>query len=310
MKKFIVCLFVIIPLSLFSQSPVFPVSNAKWGVNQNRFNQGWFQDDRIGPDTVISGIAYQTIIERIDLSGPYNVIGITKTTNDKKVYSRLIFKSCHTGSSDTINYLLYDFNLKENDFFYMHVSGQTDSFRFKVTHIDSVSLNTSKHRRMHLLPWDTIVGKSKCEYWGAKMDTSFYWIEEVGSTFGPLYNSIFSSSNQNDSVVISCFEKDNILEIGDNQCSSLLAVPVLDHKLLKLYPNPVSDYLVVELPGDDTQIQVEIYTIQGRLTYKKTTNLSSLHVGNEYFESGVNVVMLYDAKGGLIRVERIVCIKQ
>ena len=308
MKKFLLLLYLL-PVSLFAQFNYFPSDSAKWCFVITESGSSNLQEIKIGSNIVYKGNTYKRLIQRTVNAVNYDTVGMIRNGDGKKVYGRVVAKSCHADLSDTCEYLLYDFNLKKGDFFNAHLYYASRYFRFKVCNVDSIMLNTAKHLRIQLIPWDTLTDNTTRVCWGNIMDTAFYWIEGVGSSFGPLYSKIQPYVDVADSTYITCYQYKDILEIGDVECSSLLSVKNYDASKINVFPNPAADYITIETASNTSRYIAEIYSSQGVLVKRSMFFENSHQLSISDLQNGVYFVKLIDDKGNEMLVKRVICLK-
>ncbi|MEI7594167.1 MAG: T9SS type A sorting domain-containing protein [Bacteroidota bacterium] len=308
MKTALLLLIILFPISIWGQTYCFPTNNSHWGVNFEANNSAQFQETVIGEDSIANGHTYKKLLNKDNATNKYTTAGLIRNGEDKKVYAQIISKTCHGDLSDSAEYLLYDFSLNIGDYFDAHMFTVQKTFRFKVAKKDSIDLNTKKHLRLQLTPFDT-VGSDTNQYWGNKMDNSFYWIEGVGSSFGPLYNNMPLYSSIEDSSYIVCFQTNDTLEIGDDLCSFLLPTNSIQSNEANIYPNPTNNIINISLENNHIPCSIEIYNLQGVLKYIYQATTLQTQISNSELENGINIIKIVDSKSNYIGIKRVICIK-
>lgn len=184
--KFAIILVVIIAChSAFSQKafPSFedhPEWNVQRSVEPSMPGPISIMSYHLEKDTVINQKTYSPV-SRIwldELKKSYQQIGFVRTVS-KKVF----FKESAQGKE----YLLYDFGLKKGDKAYCAFR-ETDSAKYEVLKVDSITLSGVKRLRMKVFPEDYGEG------W------SIYWIEGLGSLLNPFYYEIYGIGGAMDEV--------------------------------------------------------------------------------------------------------------
>ena len=97
------------------------------------------------------------------------------------------------------------------------------------------------------------------------------------------------------------------VHVAIDTCYTFVDVPIIDEKTIKLYPNPVSDYLNISIEGQfQENLFLEIYGINGALLYEKEINSNNERVSIGRFESGLYTYVVYSRKGILKRGKLVV----
>ncbi len=135
-----------------------------------------------------------------------------------------------------------------------------------------------------------------------KLNLSYHQVEGITSTNGLHYyisNEAFSKS------IINIPQKLQTLDLSNYLSDYLLQATVTDlekHPLtpLKIYPNPASNYLKINLQGANA---VRIYSIEGILIYQSAFN-DETTIDVTRFKQGIYVVRLNNQKAQLVQISR------
>jgi hypothetical protein len=255
----------------------FPDSNAVWSV----FNQKYF----VSGDSTLNMLNYKKYFFSSDsipllTNGAFFAL-VREDTLAKRVWAIL---------KDSANEkLLYDFSLEVNDtttvfpasnFFYV-----PDGIKIIVEQSDSVLIDGQYRKRLKII--------------GADQNTYLpeYWIEGIGSTFGP-FNSGFVGFIIFDAPypVLICFEQDGQLlyhDLNFPDCYEPLPVGINEEEriaVLNVFPNPVNNVLFIQ--GSDIS-RVELFDITGKMLKECACRELDLH----NIDTGVYIVRVTDSHG-------------
>jgi hypothetical protein len=195
-KSIIIIMIIISSSNCYSQ---FLNNNAIWTVQQESFGE-WISERyfniRISKDTVIDDISWKLFDTKF-------VVAALREENNR-VYYRVLRHRRSLDSYDLKEHLLYDFNLKDGDSIFIQLREPSDHnlFLWYVQEIDSVEIAGSLKKRI-LLTYP----------YGVQQ----YWIEDVGSSYGPLYFDFISGLEVE--FNLHCFRIDNLELYGD--CSNV-----------------------------------------------------------------------------------------
>lgn len=238
----------------------FPDSNAIWSESGGRFeccpnttfNEAYFYF--LEKDSTVNGKQYKIVLKTGNLrqtgwndsystySNGYSGL-LRQDSINKKVYYIL--------RSDTIENLLYDFNLKEGDTLPKTIINNGNNY---VKKIDSVLIDTVYHKRYAI----------------AYGDTSFvsyvYLIEGIGNSFG-LFGYLLPPFES--STSLQCFMKNNKKVYPDTsgRCDLTVSIKEVNKKkfAFSVYPNPAETYLTIEVNKEQEEtISYSIKDILGR----------------------------------------------
>jgi hypothetical protein len=258
----------------------FPDSNCVWSVEKEKH--------LIKGDSVFNAKTYKkyywttdTTLTSINL----NFVGLVRQDIiNKKIYA--------IEKTQTVETLLYDFNLNLNDT--LSVEPIYSIFyqsprRIKVTAIDSVIIN-GQYRKRFTIASNRPFGPSITET----------WIEGIGSSFGPLCPGLADPP-----IICPCFptllcQKVNnqtiYVEIVNNSCYKTICTGVginniaVDNKIL-IFPNPTNCFAKIELP--EKIMEIKIYDSKSQL------------INNIQFDSENKLIDLTKVKDGIYFIKII-----
>jgi len=130
------------------------------------------------------------------------------------------------------------------------------------------------------------------------------WIEGIGSTNGLVpfgYNYDFYST-------MSCFsENNNVTYFNDfNQCDPpILFIDKFNLNHIILYPNPVINKSILQLPIEAEIDQIKIYTISGQLIKTKNISSNNYIINSMDYENGLYFYQVY-SKGLHIKTDKFI----
>ena len=265
-KSIIIIMIIISSSNCYSQ---FLNDNAIWTVQQNSFGE-WpsenFFDIRITKDTVIDDISWKLFDTR-------SVVATLREENNR-VYYRVIRHDYSTDAYDEKEHLLYDFNLEAGDSLYIQIREPSEHnlFFWHVQEVDSVEVAGSLKKRM-LLTYP----------YGVQQ----YWIEDVGSSYGPLY---FHFMTRHEVVFnLHCFRINNLKLYGE--CSYVSSII---EKTINEYPFRYNGILKsITLNSSILQSgTINIYTMSGtKILSKKIIDTNVVDV--KHIKSGFYIIEIY-----------------
>lgn len=191
------------------------------------------------------------LIGLLDQSLLTKKVGFTRLTTDSEGFPVCL----DTGNGNPFplgeTVLLYDFDLEPGD---------TVAWRSEpniVLFTDSIQINDGSWRRtVHFKP-----------------DSSYYWIEGIGSNLG-LLNSRANLNMTDVSCALHCFRQNNVLKYNTVDaafCDSVIvgiSEPPLD-ALVRLYPNPTTGNVLLEIPTGATPAWLRLFDAQGKLLHTR-----------------------------------------
>lgn len=301
MKKVLLCFCV----SLLTQEILaqdyhpFPEEQAVWHIATwddgcpipfpCQFNEYYFNGD-----TVLDTYLYHKLYYRFEFQGnvsTYSLEGMIRQDSlQKKVYYFPL-----TGIHE---YLLYDFNLTEGEWYpltYNHgLAEGGDSFL--VYKIDSILLNDGYRKRYRLLP---------PVYSGDTVSV----IEGIGATSG-LFNGIYHYLGWEHYSLLLCFQE-NAQTVydpyGDEYCT-ILSIDDISSENLKvtIVPNPVKKGQQLKITSESNQVvRIEIRDLLGSVLKEKTDETSEFKIDTDCLPKGILVIRIF-LKNETILIRKII----
>ena len=215
-----------------------------------------------GEDVDIAGMLYHTVYEE----GNGALLGAYRTEDNQVFYCRW------TGSEYESEYLLYDYDLEEGDFF-----NDMDDHPMQV---ESVSFIADENGMLRKRIDFSFIGLE---------DEHEYWIEGIGSNKGFVNACNYTPTNEGAIFHLLCYHVGENLVYVDpdyNQCD-IDDIDDLDlNGDLYLYPNPANTFVAVSNGADMAIEKVEIVDLLGRTVLSTDAvdaiNVSTLPEG-QYF---------------------------
>ena len=284
-------LLMLLPLVGVGQTSVYhpmPESDAVWSVYQaigtpdpNWCTVIYNYPIVISGDTTIQSNVYKRLETPyyLDSSVGNNCQGISAPVYHgafrQDIPNKQVF---YVGQSDTVETLLYDFNLQVGD-----------------TIVGSLSLLPVDHI---ITSMDSVlVGNSFRKRWTIN-ETPFYSIiEGVGSTFGllPSFGGFFTHEPY---FEVTCFQEGGTMMYPESPTSCLTITDVATEPQkasLHLYPNPTTSTINIQLPENNGKAtRTRIYDMTGRLVHQQPFN-PNMDVG--YLDRGTYIVVVKTEDG-------------
>lgn len=202
--------------------------------------------------------------------------GLREDTLARKVY--------YMAPSQTVEQLLYDFNLQVGDTVtgvLRALNGPPD----QVTVIDSVLVGSSYRKRWHINPL-----------------YNMFIIEGLGSTYG-LFEASPGYVTDYPSYTLLCFSQDNQVQYPGFAVSCMLINGTTDPELsqvsVSVYPNPAAGAFTVDLQKAGMIKTARLYDVNGKLLREQLLNGQHL-LHFDALENGLYLLVLSDASGNRI----------
>lgn len=210
----------------------------------------------INGDTVLNSLSYHKLYRGntnlSDSTGSY--YGAFRESGQKIYYRGQNNLSISSSYSDTVEYLLYDFNLGVGDsVLILNCSFPSDSGYLYVQSIDSVLLNGFYYQR-----WN----------FSSYFSTNPQWIEGIGSMSGFFPYNSYSCPIQWDNE-LACFHENNediIFNIfGASSCQTVGLSNLSAYNDFKLFPNPCNGNFSISLGSGKSNSTITVYDIMGKI---------------------------------------------
>ena len=280
MKTFILSLFIMILGINLTAQEIFPstADNPEWIVCTRLSTYPvikTFETISYDYDTVISQKLYHKVIASDSLTS--NLIGFVRTSNNRVFLNK-------SGK----DYLLYDFSLKTGDSVFcgynLMTSNHPDTIKMKVMQVDSVECNLIKHKRITLNynPFSDYLPQ-------------IIWIEGVGSLIHPLYPLLSLDIPGSISEIVSLKEND----VTIFQSSSYTSVNYQKKNELIVFPNPCSEYVILQNIPNGEPIHVYLIDLKGnvlinKMIFSNRIDLSQIKKGIYLINVKTNTINRYE----------------
>lgn len=281
MKRFILIVFILIPISSFCQEqfPIFSEDNF-WKIS-HQGSEGWQHGGsaQILGDTIIDDRLYK-IIGKNQYSEPFG-FGYDQ---DNKTYFRPI------NWEYSFDLILYDFNLEVGDTFYMPFLflpiPDSTYIQSVVLDIDSVQLNDGSFRKRYDFG---VLDLSYVEYLNCSMG-NWTWIDGIGNNIHPVY------------PIWQCFEGgpsfDCYIYQGEELYGECLYSPnfEIQNSPILISPNPTSNKVSIQDPNNEVQF-VELFDING---YRVLSREKTEQINLNEFPDGIYVLKIQVKNGSMV----------
>ncbi len=286
MKKYLFAL--VLSTSIFAPLPAqnfpFPTSDAEWittwasgCIGGSHIYNVW--RDYIGGDTVIQQKLYKKIYHRrecylvtqgnhcdysytnYDIEG--YPIGALRVENQRVYFQKFAGSSpsLHTELMPAgIDVLLYDYGWQVGDTLFAPLNNGSAN-NFKVTEISTLPSGRKQFKLINI----SFIGFQRLI------------TEGVGSTVGLFGNY----ANPFNSAVECCFNHNGSVVQTSEYCSFcgyVSVTPSPSDIQLKVYPNPASDQLFIEMPDNTKALELKFYNLQGQCLYEDLNFLGQTQV--------------------------------
>jgi hypothetical protein len=298
MKKNLLLLLSAVAFSAIAQTSIyhpFPENNATWNYNLtgNCFVGSMNEKYSItfSGDTIINNQTYHQLhtpfIESFSTGTCANLPtgykgAIRQDVPLKKVYFIPV--------NDTLEYLLYDFNLSVGD----TLTGYTQyllGYRDIIVGMDSVLVGNTYHKR-----------------WKTNDPYNIYMIEGIGSTYGLIERSPGTMTDMAD-YSLTCFQSSiqGVYPDSLTACQVISSVPENNDNsnVLSVFPNPSKGSFTIDFENASTQ-EIRITDMTGKLIlHQATLNQSQIKVSD--LKSGTYILTVMDKEGNLTNKKIISC---
>lgn len=169
----VISIFALTFLQVEKTNAQFLNKNALWTMRSTTFGDAPienYEDTHILKDSVINGVNYSLFEYRNTLSAVRE--------DDDKVFFKVLKHNFSDAGFDTLEHVLYDFSLNVGDSIQLELPSYSVFYKDKwvVMEVDSIFVG-NKFKKRILLEVPESYGPGNVQY----------WIEDIGSTFGPLY---------------------------------------------------------------------------------------------------------------------------
>lgn len=260
------------PFEAYSQ---FLNKNATWTMRDVLFAEDPIENyevTQILKDSVINGINYSLFEFRQTFSA------IREDSN--KVFYKVLKHNFPNAGFDTLEHVLYDFRLNEGDSILLELPSYSKYYKNKwvVREVDSI-LVVNKLKKRILLEIPDSYGPGNVQY----------WIEDIGSTFGPLY---FTGISEHEwEIELFCYRLNNEKLYG--KCKTVGLNNLRSENEISVHFNSISKQIKIGSPTKEN-CTLTIYSLAGIKILKtiissnEYTNLNNLSKGLFIFEVETN----------------------
>jgi hypothetical protein len=290
----LILFFIFISMAAQSQTSVyhpFPDSNGVWNIETSSqcsvaTATREFFSYVIDGDTLVNTHSYHklTVPYLIDSSGcwPFYSAGsiwryegaFRQDIANKKVY--------FLSATDTIEKLLYDFNLHVGDTIRSYLTANWCDGDSIISAEDSIFINGNYRKR-----WAV----------NLMLPTPNYIIEGIGFTGGPMTplcnwfegGYVLTCFIQNNTVLYSNPDYPTECDVIDNLYSLMI------QKEISIYPNPFKETARINLNEGD--VELNIYNLYGINVYRKRLDSNSIILSREEFSPGIYYIIVNNRNG-------------
>jgi hypothetical protein len=284
MKKIIILFLTIFAANHVStgQTFHFPDSNAIWSV----WNEKYF----VSGDSIYNSTLYKKYYFSHDsipsLTNSIFIALLREDTTAKRVYA-IRKDSIHER-------IIYDFSLADNDtltvFPFSFFPYETSGIRIRVEQHDSILIGGQYRKRLKVI--------------GLDQNTNIpeYWIEGIGSTFGP-FNGGLTGHVVFDITYpfLLCFEQDSTL-LYDNPSYSYCYGPypygIFENQIINditIYPNPAQN--LISIASDSEIHDCRLFSSNGRVVLYSDISTSKYSIDISMYPNGIYMLYIETDKG-------------
>lgn len=246
MKKVIAFIFLAFSfVNTNAQYPPFINEGSTW----HTLVYGWGVQEyyhHINGDSLINNQTYKKLNVRQSINGPdFFTSLIRENTDEQRVY-------VYYGLTES---LLYDFSLQVGDT--VTVSALGYPTLITITSVESVMVNGMPRKKLNFE-----------DGWN-----SAYWIEGMGSNYGPMDAAIGSVADY--SPTLTCYYQGNDLAwsnpLNVEACSAELAIGELAVVQMEVMPNPFYNEVSIQTTGvaTDRNFEIRLCDAEGRLIHSE-----------------------------------------
>ena len=301
MKKLLLLIATLFTLTAKAQTSVyhpFPDSNAMWNINFYVWSGVCEWEQRysyvFSGDTLINSTSYHKLwtpavetVFNFSTCLPFNNPGykgcIRQDTSLRKVFI--------IPPSDTVEQLLYDFNLQVNDSlkgFLVH-----SGYGPVIINIDSILIN-GNYRNRWTWQWD--FGDTACI------------IEGIGSTLGLLEDAMQNFDAPSTDMI--CFHQNGqtIYPNSISQCNLIDKVKNISkqNSTVNISPNPFHSSVLVQVSSEFANAKLNIYNSVGLLVWdERISNQNIIVLNRNELHNGIYFLQLINASGQMINEKLI-----
>lgn len=278
--KYLFVIFLLIQLFPKTGLSQFLNKNATWFLNHYVGGDGnyfWHSEIKIEKDSIVNNINYSIFKEKYGFT-------YALREDSARVYSKVLKHDWLGDIYDTLEHVLYDFNLLPGDSIQLYIPTHfLNQYKWAVLEVDSIPVGFELKKRI-LLRNANEHSDSVYSRWSYGLQ---YWIQDIGSTYGPLY---FTGITGGEYSVELCSYKINattlygdsciLLENNENQVGNNFQFNINQNtKILEICINKQEEF------------NLNIYSITGILLYvQQDFNNSKLNLA--HLKPGIYIAVL------------------
>jgi len=307
MRATLLLLFTAFMLATQAQTSVyhpFPDSNAVWNIYQEQYYISWQctlstsqYSYIINGDTVINGLKYHKLftpfleVDSCNGSYPWHLTGYQGCYRQDVSIRKVFF----IPPADSIEHLLYDFNLQVGDTVKGYLVKNCTFYPPTVTSLDSIMINNNYRKR-----WT--VGTN-----GYQIDI----IEGIGSTFDLLSSLCYLLCDCDQ--ILMCFTQNGIIlykdfsfcsAFGFCQCNIITSIEILKESTVSISPNPF--HTSATLTTNKNKSKLRIYNTLGTMVREETITTPSTIINRNSLADGIYFYQLVSEDGEVVNGKFVV----
>ncbi len=242
----------------------------------------------VDDEVVLDGVTYCKIKSYWGNNSYFLIM--REDTLNKKIYRR------HSVEGEVWEELLYDFSMKANDtmVYYKNYKGGDISYVIRVDSIREVKIGDNFETREFF---------NSCRAgWESEFTPCGNWIEGMGTYYGLNPRQSIGIVGDSKSRELLCFKKDGELVYMNSNYETCNensnAVFESEFDKFKIYQNPVSDYLSIDLPAGYCTSSYLITDVSGRLVLSdKIISQNNITIDVSQLQPGLYLIKFCNGRG-------------
>ena len=278
-KKVVICLSIFL-IYHNTANAQFLNKDAEWIVNYSGIGGDSYVHFKIDKDSLINDTMY-SIFDK------YGTISAIRE-DSLKTYYKVIQHNESQGVYDTLEHILYDFSLKLNDSIQLNLPHNSYEGYWKVINVDSVLVGDKYKRRLFLRRTSDMYGPDQ------------YWIEDIGSTFGPLCFMGITEGEMNSDL--HCYSINDKKLYGN--CILVGVSPEIKKNNNIVFLNHSQTQIKIKLPSHKNCI-LSVYSINGTMVICKKIPCNQ-YIDMEFLKTGIYI---FEVKADNLKHSKKIIIK-
>ncbi|MFT5819617.1 MAG: hypothetical protein ACI8ZM_000842 [Crocinitomix sp.] len=78
-----------------------------------------------------------------------------------------------------------------------------------------------------------------------------------------------------------------------------------ENRQIQIYPNPTTDFVTVNYENWETNVQIQLMTIESKVVLKQTITATATQIDLSSIENGIYFIQILNPKGRIVRIEQI-----